>query len=160
MLLLSRNGAQYQTKAMDHEQAYRFACCLRANPRFDGVMLYEEPRPRNPRKTHRVVYHPRNEARLAELLARAQGERTVRAVSEGHGYVFALETEKERPFWYCFNPKSGDVWEVCDLGCTCPDWEYRGRSAGLDCKHMVALKAGLGERLNALPEPIGACCAR
>lgn len=151
MFILSRGGAQYQTKAMDHEQAHRFAACLRANGRFEGVMLYEERNPRNPLKTHRVVYHPKSGDRIAELVEKAGESRQARAETEGQAYLFLKDGTDARPFWWVFNPKSGNTYEVCDVDCGCPDREFRGRAAHVPCVHMRALRAGIGTYITREP---------
>jgi uncharacterized Zn finger protein len=33
----------------------------------------------------------------------------------------------------------GSVYQVTLSGCTCPDWEHRGKALAVPCKHQIAL---------------------
>jgi hypothetical protein len=144
--ILSKNGGQYRTRLMTQEHAEQFAACLRANSLFDGVMVYESPTAKTERR-HYVVYHPSDPDACAAILQRQQQKRADKARAEAQDYLFVRDDQTGRFYW-CMSA-SGEVYEVTDFSCTCPDFEYRCREAGVHCKHQVAL-ADLTEREHAL----------
>lgn len=143
MDIITKNGGQFRTKLMPEGAALRFAKCLRANARFTGVLVYESDRAKSPVRRHFVIYHPTSAARCEAILQREQDGRTVRALTEGQGYTFVLDKDGGRPFYWCLSA-SGEVYETTRESCACPDYEYRCRLAGVHCKHIVALNAGVG----------------
>jgi predicted nucleic acid-binding Zn finger protein len=145
MLTLSSAGAGYRTKLMDRPTADRFAACLQANPRFTDVAVCESGRTQNPEVRWFVAYAPASETRQAALASSEQHKRLQTSLEEGSSYVFCLDQDGARPFFYCLNPRSGEVYEVTERTCTCPDFHYRCRHAGLHCKHQLALLNGLGQ---------------
>lgn len=128
---------------MPQAQAERFAKCLRANRAFGNAFVAESHTAKSDRRFY-VAYHPSNPERCAELLDGERGKREVKALTEGHGYLFLKSEDAE--FWFCLST-SGEVYEVHPLGCTCPDWEFRARGAGIPCKHVLALINDCGTRL-------------
>lgn len=137
MEMLSKNGAQYKTVCMTEAHARSFAAALRASSQWDGVMVYESSRTRGERRFF-VVYHPASEMARQALLARQEAKRAARAEAELDQYLI-VPAEQGRFFWVA--SQSGNVYEVTDLSCTCPDHEYRCREAGIRCKHQLALGA-------------------
>lgn len=152
MEMLSKHGCQYRTRLMLHNQAERFARCLRNNPAFGNAFVSESATATSDRRFF-VAYHPANPKRLAELLDRQQAKREVKALTEGHGYLFVLDDTGA--FHWCLST-SGECYEVSEAGCSCPDAEYRCRAAGIQCKHQIALKAGVGEIVSRPAPVIGA----
>jgi predicted nucleic acid-binding Zn finger protein len=134
--ILSKNGAQYRTVLMTDAHAESFAAALRANSQWDGVMVYESPRAKSERRYY-VVYHPASDAAREALLARQESKRAARADAELDEYLI-VPAEEGRFFWVASG--SGNVYEVTDFSCTCPDHEYRCREAGIRCKHQLALE--------------------
>jgi hypothetical protein len=141
MVTLSSQGAHYRTKLMERQRAEQFAKCLEANPLFTSVTV-EESR-RSPGR-YLVSFQPANAERRVDMLVREQRSREARARAEGAGYVFCLDTDAGRPFFWCVST-SGEVYETTVESCSCPDHHYRLRGTGLSCKHQLALSAGLGE---------------
>jgi hypothetical protein len=139
MLSLTHAGCHFRTKLMDQAQAERFAHCLDANARFAKVTVEES------RSAGRffVSFLPAAPERQAEMLETVQSERLVRALTEGSDYVFVVDDSAR--FMWCFNPRSGETWEVTSQSCTCPDHVYRCSRVGLKCKHQLALIHGQGE---------------
>ena len=136
MELLSKNGAHYRTKLMTETHAESFAAALRANSQWDGVMVYESPRAKGERR-HYVVYHPASAEARDAILARQEATRAARAEAELEEYLI-VPADGETFFWVA--SQSGNVYEVTDFSCTCPDHEYRCREAGIRCKHQLALE--------------------
>ena len=141
MFSLTHRGATFRTKLMEQSQAERFARCLRANPRFANVELVTSKAAKSERNVF-VAFEPASEERQAELLGQVQGEREVRAATEGQHYVFCLDTS--RRFFWVYNPKSQETYEVTPESCSCADHVYRCRAQGLKCKHSLALIHGYG----------------
>lgn len=136
METLSRNGAHYRTKLMFAHAAIRFAKCLRANERFTGVSVCVSER--SPGKCY-VSFLPASDPSGQRILDRQQGTREARAAVHGHEYEFV--PEEQGRYCYCLNVLSGEVYETDEHHCTCPDWEFRCRAAGIQCKHIVMLRA-------------------
>lgn len=144
MLSLSHRGLVFRTKMMTPEAAFRFATCLAANPRFEGVAAVRSEKAKGERNTF-VQFIPANEERRAEMAAEVQSQREVRAYQEGSEYVWVPDQSPNRRFLWLLSA-SGEVYEVDAAGrsCSCPDHTYRCAPAGLKCKHLLALAAGLG----------------
>jgi predicted nucleic acid-binding Zn finger protein len=140
---LSSNGTGFRTKLMDRRKAEGFAHCLRSNPRFADVAVAESPRAKS-EACYFVSFAPSSEARRAAILDDQQSSRLVRALTEGADYVFCLDTDGGRPFFWYYST-SGEVYEVTSQSCDCPDFLYRCRASGLKCKHILALREGQGE---------------
>lgn len=133
--------AYYRTKLMDQARAEQFAKCLAANACFTQVNVVESPRSAG---KFFVAYLPTSEDRQAELVQHQIEGRAQRAAQEGCDYVFCKDEARGRTFHYCFNPKSGEVYETTRCSCSCPDFTFRGSKLGIPCKHMLALIGGLG----------------
>lgn len=145
MITLAQNGVQYRTRLMDRSRADRFARCLRANPHFDGVMLNESGRARNPVCRFFVTFHPRNPDALLALVDRVQAEQDARAEAQWFDYL-VVEADGGQ-FFYVENLNSGEVYECHPLGgCTCPHYENRLRGSALRCKHarIIEIHQALG----------------
>ena len=140
MQTLSGNGSFYRTKLMDRTRAFQFAQCLEANPLFAAVEVEESKRSAG---KFFVSYVPSNPERRRELVAREQDKREAKAITEGAEYVFCLDKDAGRPFWWCLST-SGEVYEVTPQACNCPDHTFRCGPNGLKCKHQLALIHGQG----------------
>ena len=132
----------FRTKLMPFEQAERFARCLTANAtRFCEVDWLLSEKAKGDR-AYFVQYRPVNPDRQWEQLERQNTARMFRALDEGPCYEFALDTDGPAPFYWIFNPLSGETYQTCSFSCSCPDYEYRCKKlayAGVHCKHMHAL---------------------
>jgi hypothetical protein len=127
-------------------RAAAFSKCLEANDDFSVVAIEESQRAKGEARWF-VVFVPVNPQRLADIADRQQDARAQRAADEGANYLFALDKDAGRPFFWVFNPKSGETYEVDPRGhCSCPDFQYRCEVAGLRCKHLVAVQSGQGRR--------------
>ena len=142
-------GISYRTKCLPKLQAERFAKCLAANPRFIDVDITQSLKAKSERCWF-VTYRPVSEARQAAMVAMQQESREERALAEGANYVWCLDKDGGRPFYWLMGA-SGEVYEVDGQGrsCSCPDFVYRcaalkGTRNGLECKHITALRHGLG----------------
>lgn len=140
MEILLHNGGGYRTKLMERDRAQRFAACLRANPTFGNAAVCLSDRAQSERRFF-VSYHPANPERIQDILDRKEGERAERAAAEGQSYTFVLDDSHR--FLWCLSA-SGEVYEVTERTCTCPDFVYRANPAGISCKHCLALQAGVG----------------
>ena len=73
---------------------------------------------------------------------RQNDARRIRAMEEGACYVFALDMDSTRPFYWTFNPLSGETYQTDTMTCSCPDFQYRCKKLvgyGVLCKHVQAL---------------------
>ena len=141
-LTLEHNGVEYRTKLIQRDQAERFAACLRANPLFTGVMVYESDRAKHETRRWFVIWHPANPARLAELVAGVQSTQDDRATAQWENY---LVVRADRGSWFhLLNFDSGETYEAHpDGGCDCPHYEGRLRAAGIACKHSGIIRIHL-----------------
>lgn len=155
MQILSVHGAAYRTKLLTTDQAWRFAKCVKANiARFDpaSVAVIHNSRAKGARRYY-VTFAPARTERVAALVAGEQDKRLARAMEQGADYVFLADKDGGRPFWWVWNPVSGETYEVSSDGCSCPDHEYRCRHAGVACKHRLTLLARLQVEEEQTPAP-------
>ena len=136
MEIIAQGQPAFRTRLMDADRAARFSRCLTANPRFANVAAVESPRSAG---RWFVQFQPASEERQAAILARQQTARQIRADREA--FVFVLDIDGGRPFCWCHSLASGEVYEVDEESCSCPDHVYRCKPAGLACKHQLALAA-------------------
>ncbi len=133
----------YRTRCMEYEQAESFALCLKANrSRFTSIGVELSPRAKGQRAWF-VTFQPVNPDRMADIGDREQAARIQRADREGADYIFVIDTHSPRPFYRCFNPKSGETYELDHSTCDCPDHVYRLNKVsgfGIRCKHAVELQ--------------------
>jgi hypothetical protein len=134
---------------MDAAQAERFAACLTANERFTAVSVAKSDRAKGS-KQHFVSFQPASEFAQNQMLAREIDKRQGKADDEGRDYLIVLDKNLGRVFAHCYNPISQETHELDLNGCSCGDWTYRGRAAGVPCKHMRTLESRLrtGEGLD------------
>lgn len=132
----------FRTKLLPCEQAERFARCLSANAtRFCEVdwLLSEKAKGE---RAYFVQFRPANPDRQWDQIDRQNDARKIRAMDEGACYEFVLDMDGERPFYWTFNPKSGETYQTDAGSCSCPDFVYRCQKltyAALYCKHIHAL---------------------
>src|SRR5689334_10791664 len=94
----------FRTRLLAFEQAKRFAACLQANStRFCDVdfLLSEKA---TTERAYFVQFRPLNIDRQWEQIERQQQARRERAMREGACYVFVLDIDSPRPFYWTFNP--------------------------------------------------------
>lgn len=136
MNTLRRGTVEYRSKATARDLAFSFAKCLEANrTRFTDVEVRRSTRS----KTEKwfVAFQPVSASRQAELVADQLKARETRAA------------EREYIFWtengliHCYSFNSGDIHVLRGRTCTCGDWEFRCRAAGLPCTHQIAYRNGL-----------------
>ena len=125
----------YRTKLMDFARATAFARCIEANANFQDVVLEQSTRAKT--EQYLVTFRPASRARQCDMLDREQDARTDRAHTEGGDYVFWQDPDRGYLYW-CYNPISGETYEVTIGSCSCPDYHYRCERAGIQCKHMAA----------------------
>lgn len=152
MKTLSHNGAQYRTQLLDQAAADRFAACLRANSRFDGVMVNRSDRAKetSPRRWF-VSYHPSSADALEALI---QGQAQIQADRAGAQWADYLVVENEAGAYYVQSYTTGGVYETNpEAGCTCPHYVERCGPAAIACKHSgivrIHLEQGTAIRLDA-----------
>ena len=137
---IGRDGViRYRTRLFsDWEQADRFRRCLEANPRFVDPTVCES----GTSKTVKwfVTFRPGNRERQLDMYERQWDARRDRGWTEGLEYIFWQDPDHPGS-WWCFNPRSGETYEVTIFSCTCPDYVYRCHLAALQCKHMQAWEA-------------------
>lgn len=132
----------FRTKLLSAEQAQRFAACLTANAtRFCDVEWLLSEKAKGER-AYFVQFRPVNADRQWEQIARQQDARRLRAMEEGACYVFVLDMDSSSPFYWTYNPRSGETYQTDAGSCSCPDFEFRCKKlthAALYCKHIHAL---------------------
>ena len=127
----------YRSKTMTVERAAAFARCLAANAeRFTSVEIVLA---RTKETAYFVQFRPVNPERQGDIYEQQWNVRAERAQQEGAEYIFWRDADKAGVTW-CFNPQSGETYEVTPFSCTCPDYHYRCEKAGLHCKHQHALQ--------------------
>jgi hypothetical protein len=154
MLTVSQSaGITYRSKCLPEPKAVQFAKCVAANPRFTEVAIEKSGRAKSA-SCWFVTFKPVSEERQAAMFACQQTSREERALSEGSAYVWALDKDGGRAFWWLMSA-SGEVYELDIQGrsCSCPDYTYRCQGAGLECKHIQALRQGLGRFEGFEPVP-------
>ena len=147
----------FRTKLMPFEQAESFARCLTANvTRFCDVDRLLSEKAKGDR-CYFVQFRPVNPERQWEQIERQNSARLFRGMDEGPCYIFALDTDGPRPYYWIFNPLSGETYQTDSFGCSCPDYQFRCKKlahAALQCKHMHALcfamENGIIESLSAV----------
>ena len=128
---------RHRTKPMPLERAAAFARCLEANrERFYGVEIVAA---RTKQEAYFVLFQPVNPERQAELYETEWSSRKRKAEGEGEHYIF-WKCSDRKGVWFCFNPLSGETYEVTTFDCSCADYTYRCAAAGLHCKHQHALE--------------------
>jgi hypothetical protein len=125
----------YRTKNMDIAHAAAFARCIEANNgRFTSVEIVEA---RTKEEAYFVTFRPVSPERQGDMYEQQWNVRKERAEQEGAEYIFWRDTDNPGTDW-CFNPKSGETYQVSTFSCSCPDYVYRCEKAGLLCKHQQA----------------------
>jgi hypothetical protein len=129
----------YRTKPLSETHANSFSKCLSANPRFTNVTTSEI---RKGSGKWSVFYQPANEERLNSLLQKAAQTRKLRATDQKDNY---------QKVWigYAYqitNLNTGKQYETSEYGCSCPDYENRGKALGISCKHQVLCGYGKGRK--------------
>lgn len=126
----------YRTRNMEQTKAAAFARCIEANAaRFRDVQVCEA---HTATPQFYVQFRPTSAARQADLYEAAFNARKDRADREGAEYLFWPDPDHAGSHW-CFNPLSGETYQVETFSCSCPDYQMRCSRAGLLCKHQQAL---------------------
>jgi hypothetical protein len=121
-------------------KAQAFARCLQSNTgRFEHSMVHES----QTSKTSKwfVTFEPTLASRKDAIHAGQQEARQARA--EEQEFIFwpdpdRLTANGTPMFWWCFSVASGETYEVSIGDCSCPDYQFRCRNAGMNCKHQLA----------------------
>jgi hypothetical protein len=138
MEIITNGTAKFRTRLMDTQHAHSFAKALLANPRFESVEVHFSLKAKSPAQWF-VSYRPASLERQRAILERQQDARLIRAIEQGSDYTWV----PAEGYFYCVST-SGEVYETTAAECSCPDRVYRGRAAGVACKHSLALANGLG----------------
>ncbi len=140
MEIMSHGTAKFRTRLMNSQRSTAFAKALIANPRFTDVAIHVSSKAKSSDR-YFVVFRPASEAAQARLADNQQRDRELRAYSEGDGYLWC----RDNGFLWCLST-SGEVYSVTKHSCDCPDSIYRrdGSRGEVCCKHVVALRNGLG----------------
>lgn len=140
----NKSGVHYRTRLLTEPRARSFAAALAANPAFTLMDVETSPRAKGEARFF-VTFRPANAARQQDLQRRQQDTRQARAEAQGSEYLWC----PDRGFLWCLST-SGEVYEVTPgRSCTCGDFVYRCQGAGLQCKHLLSIDAGLGTMLPA-----------
>ena len=124
----------YRSKNMPLSLASGFARCIEANAsRFCDVAIV----PSKAAEKYFVQFRPVNRERQGDLYEAQYNARADRAQAEGSDYIFWPDADNPGTDW-CFNPLSGETYQVSLFDCTCADHVYRCAPAGLVCKHRHA----------------------
>lgn len=152
-IIRSDGAICYRTKPMEPGQAARFARCLLANrDRFCDVQQHDSSHTRTPKVF--ITFRPVNRERQGDMYLRQWDARKERAQDEGWDYIFWPDPDRRGLYW-CFNPLSGETYEVTCFDCTCPDYRYRCSKAAIQCKHMQAweMQSEAGRIDKTIPTP-------
>jgi predicted nucleic acid-binding Zn finger protein len=123
----------YRTKNFpDLSAAHRFVKCLGGNSRFVDIEMQQSRFGR-----YFVTFRPASEERQADLTALEQDKRNTRAIEKT--FEFWRDPDNRR-LYHCFSVASGETYQITPEDCTCPDWQYRCKKAGIRCKHEIALR--------------------
>jgi hypothetical protein len=126
----------YRSKCLPLSIAASFAKCVQANAtRFCDVEIQKSDKSRS--EKFFVTFRPVNPTRQADLYEAQYNARAERAQQEGSEYIFWKDTDNPGTDW-CFNPVSGETYQVSTFSCSCPDYLFRCEKAGLLCKHQQA----------------------
>ena len=127
----------YRTKTMTMSRAAAFARMIQSNAdRFTSVEI--KPAQRTRIASFIVTFQPVSRERQEDLYEQQFNARKDRAEAEGMDYIFWPDPDRTGVTW-CYNPNSGETYEVQTFSCSCPDYHYRCEKAGLLCKHQQAL---------------------
>lgn len=88
----------------------------------------------NPELAHRMA-HAIRARRVAEA-AQAEYDRAVRADAQRYEWIWPGPPGGPA---LCHNPATGGIYQLTLTTCTCPDYQYRCRGLGIDCKHLIDL---------------------
>jgi hypothetical protein len=137
--IITKSGAvAYRTKLFrDDAQAARFARCLNANSRFRDVAIVENVRAGS---GSYITFRPVNEERQKDLYMNQHTARLIRGYEQMANYLFVQDSDQVG-LWWCYNLVNEEVYQVTAFDCTCPDYQFRCRRAGLQCKHQHARQA-------------------
>jgi hypothetical protein len=134
--ILPTGAIVYRTVLLPLAQAANFAKCLQANQtRFCDVEI--TPSARSKSEKFFVQFRPVSTDRQGALYQQQYDARKDRAAVEGAEYIFWKDTDNPGTDW-CFNPVSGETYQVSTFECSCPDHQFRCKPAGLLCKHQQA----------------------
>lgn len=132
-------GCKYMTKIMSEKRANSFCKCVAANSRFKNATVSEK------KGGFFVVYEPASEARKAFLLQKQRDARKERAAEQKRNYSLSFVGYA----WMILKNGAKAGYEVSEYGCSCPDFQNRGKEQGFACKHMIILQNHLkGETKN------------
>jgi predicted nucleic acid-binding Zn finger protein len=138
---LTHGGVWHRTELLPLPHALSFLFCLRANPLFAEPRLVESDQATSPRRWY-VRWSP-TEAARERILANKQAIRLKMASEDGPAMIWVENDDRQS---FDVVSTSGQVYTVEPLisRCDCPDYRFRLRRHGLDCKHLAAFKLGLG----------------
>jgi hypothetical protein len=122
----------YRTKPLSHTHAISFSKCISANPRFKDAVVSEIKKDSD---KWAVFYKPASEKRLQSLLQKAAETRKLRSQDQKDDY-------KKVFIGYAYlitNIKTGKQYETSSYGCSCPDYQNRGKELGIPCKHQILI---------------------
>ncbi len=111
---------------MTEKRAQSFCKCVSANSRFTAAEVCGQ------NGKFFVYYEPTNPKRREFLFQKAQADRIERAKSQKDQYDFNFIGHA----WIVVKKKTQEQYEVSEYGCSCPDFQNRGKDLGIHCKHM------------------------
>ena len=118
-------------------KAQSFGRCLTANDsRFERIMVHASQTAKTPKWF--VTFEPKANVRKDAIHAGQQDARRQRAAEQE--FIFWPDPDTINLYW-CFSVSSGEPYEVTLGDCACPDYRFRCRCAGIQCKHMLAWSA-------------------
>lgn len=117
-------------------RAQSFARCLQSNSRFERVLVHASATSKTPKWF--VTFEPTSDTRKDAIHAGQQADRQARA--ESQEFIFWPDPDKVNCYW-CFSVESGETYEVTLGDCSCPDYQFRCKNCGIQCKHMLAWSA-------------------
>ncbi len=138
-----RGEIGYRTTAMLPEAAQAFARCITANAtRFCNVQLCVSLNTKVEKLF--VRFQPVSADRQETIRHEQQEARAERALEQP--FMFWKDPDNRMMTW-CFSVSSGETYQVTPRDCTCPDFIYRCKDAGIKCKHMIAQRLWSSEQM-------------
>jgi hypothetical protein len=124
----------YRTTLMTWARAKAFAKCIATNANFCDVELLPSAKAKGDQ--YYIQFRPVNVERQLDMYQAEWNKNAQRAEVEGGDFIY-WDCAEQRGLSFVFNPKSGQVYEMHQGTCQCPQMTYRCSGAALHCKHMI-----------------------
>lgn len=142
-------STDFRTPLMKREEAFELARAFEADPQWTDVFV--EPKANN---RFVVTYRPANSEGWDVKRTQMLQASATKALEEGRYYLWDPD---ESGRYFRLESNSRETYDVASDGsdCSCPHHRTRCAPVGASCKHIVALKLGLGKRTDGKPMKVG-----